>query len=109
MCSGSVAPTTAPIPLSPPLPEQPPGEPVDQRGEALVQRPLGRRQVLDVGGAGIAGADQGEDPGPGRPRPPRPAAPARRRPSSGLAVKASAPSPATGPQGVGVSPTSAWA
>lgn len=28
-----------------------------------MQRRLGRRQVLEVGGAGVAGPDQGEDPG----------------------------------------------
>jgi hypothetical protein len=31
-----------------------------------VQRGLGRGQILDVGGAGVAGADKGEDPGAGR-------------------------------------------
>ena len=31
------------------------------------------------------------------------------RPSSGFTVKQSAPSPGTGPNGVGVEPTSAWA
>ena len=41
-------------------------EAVDQPGEALVQRRPRRRQVLDVGGPGVAGPDQGEDPGPGR-------------------------------------------
>ena len=42
------------------------GEPVDELGEALVQRRLGGGQVLDVGGAGIAGADEGEDARPRR-------------------------------------------
>ena len=65
MCSGSVAPTTAPIPLSPPSPSRPPARPSTSAAEALVQRLLRRRQVLDVGGAGVAGADQGEDAGPG--------------------------------------------
>jgi len=44
---------------------QPVGELGDETGEALVQGRLGRRQVLQVGGAGVAGADQGEDPRPG--------------------------------------------
>ena len=55
-----------PHPAQAPLAGEPAGEAVDQGGEALVQRPLGGRQVLDVGGAGVAGADQGEDPRPGR-------------------------------------------
>ena len=41
------------------------GELVDQAGQPLVQRRLGRRQVLQVGGAGVAGANQGEDAGAG--------------------------------------------
>jgi hypothetical protein len=40
------------------------GELGNDAGEALVQRRLGRGQVLQVGGAGVAGADQGEDPRP---------------------------------------------
>ena len=73
-----------------------------------MQRPLGGRQVLDVGGAGIAGPDQGEDPAPAASAAATSGSSAS-RPSSGLAVNASAPSPATGPHGVGVSPTSACA
>jgi len=42
---------------------EPVGEPLDQSGKALVQRLLGRRQVLDVRGAGVAGPHQGEDTG----------------------------------------------
>ena len=83
-------------------------KPVDQRRQALVERRARRRrQVLEIGGARVAGADQGEDAGAAASA----AATSGSRasaPSSGLAVKASAPSPATGPQGVGVSPTSAW-
>jgi hypothetical protein len=44
---------------------EPVGELGDEAGEVLVQRRLRRRQVLQVGGAGVAGADQGEHPRPG--------------------------------------------
>ena len=83
MCSGAVAPTTAPIPLRPPSPSSRSREAVDQGGEALVQRLLGRRQVLHVGGAGIARPHQGEDSRRRPPPPPRPAAPGRRRRAAG--------------------------
>jgi hypothetical protein len=43
---------------------QPARELGDETREALVQRRLRGRQVLDVGGTRVAGADQGEDPGP---------------------------------------------
>ena len=46
-------------------PRKPRGEIVDDLRQALVQRRLRRRQVLDVGGAGVAGADEGEHPGSG--------------------------------------------
>ena len=39
--------------------EQAPGERVDQRGEPLVQRRVRRRDVHQVGGAGVAGAGIG--------------------------------------------------
>jgi hypothetical protein len=38
----------------------------DEAGQALVQRLRGGRQVHQVGGAGVRGADEGEDPGRGR-------------------------------------------
>jgi hypothetical protein len=41
------------------------GELGDEAGKALVQRRLRRRQVLQIGGAGVAGADQGEHSRPG--------------------------------------------
>jgi hypothetical protein len=43
---------------------EPVGETLDQLGEALVQWPLGSREILDVGGARVAGADQREDTRP---------------------------------------------
>jgi hypothetical protein len=52
----------------PTLPQQPAGEAVDQLRQALVQGSVGGRQILDVRGAGVAGADQGEDSGSGRRR-----------------------------------------
>ena len=73
-----------------------------------MQRLLRRRQVLDVGRAGIAGPHQSEDASAGR----------RRRLDQRLErVRAEqrvggegiGAQPGTGPQGVGVSPTRAWA
>jgi hypothetical protein len=52
-------------PAQRPLPRQPVGELVDEAGKTLVQRQLRRRQVLQVGGTRIAGADEGEHPSPG--------------------------------------------
>ena len=49
----------------PALPEQTLGEPVDEPGKALVQGLPRGRQVLDVGGTGVAGPNQGEDSGAG--------------------------------------------
>ena len=95
-------------PAQPTLAGQALGELGDDGGEPLVQRLLGRGQVLQVGGPGVAGADQGEDPRPASAAAATSGSSAS-RPSSGLAVKASASSPATGPQGVGVSPTRACA
>jgi hypothetical protein len=40
------------------------GKLVDERRQPLVQRRLGRRQVLEVGGTGVAGADEDEHPRP---------------------------------------------
>ena len=65
MCSGSVAPTTAPIPLSPRSPSSRPESPSTSAARRSCSGRSRRRQVLDVGGARIAGADQGEDPGSG--------------------------------------------
>jgi hypothetical protein len=45
------------------LSQQAPGELVDEGGKSLVQRRLWRRQILQVGGAGVAGPDQREHPG----------------------------------------------
>ena len=44
--------------------EEAPGERVDQRGEPLVQRRVRAGDVHQVGGAGVAGADEDEDPRP---------------------------------------------
>lgn len=52
----------SPHPAQTPLARQAIGELVDERRQTLVQRGLGGRQVLEVGGAGVAGADEGEDP-----------------------------------------------
>ncbi len=41
---------------------QPLREPIDDRRQALVQRLLRRGKVLQIGGAGVAGPHQGEDP-----------------------------------------------
>ena len=80
------------------------GEPVDEGGQALVQGRLGRRQVLHVGGPGVAGPDQDEDAGTGS---------LRRRDQGLQRIDAEQRvggegvrvEPRTGPQGVGVSPT----
>ena len=94
MCSARWRRRRRPSRSGPPSPGRRGASPSTSAGEALVQRALRCRQVLEVGGA------RGCWCGPGRrsrrrPRPrPRPAARARRAPSSGLAVKASAPSPA---------------
>ena len=81
--SGSVAPTTAPIPLRPPTPAQPVGEPVDQRGEALVQRRLRGGQVLRGRRRRDCWCGRGRRRRRRPPRPRRPAAPARRRRAAG--------------------------
>ena len=65
MCSGSVAPTTAPIPLRPHSPSSRSERPSTSSARRSCRGALRRRQVLDVGGAGVAGADQGEDAGAG--------------------------------------------
>ena len=65
----------------------------------------GSPRVLQVGGAGVRGAAPARTPRrPCSPRPPRPAARGCRAPSSGLAVKASAPRPGTAPKGSGSRP-----
>jgi hypothetical protein len=51
-----------PHPTQPPLAREATGELVDELRQALVQRRLGRRQVLEVRRAGIAGADEGKYP-----------------------------------------------
>ena len=98
-CRGSVAPTTAPIPLRPALARQPPGELVDERRR-------GARAAAPRAPAGPAGrrrrdcwCGRGRRSPPRPPRRRRPAARARRAPSSGLAVKASAPRPGDRPPG----------
>ena len=99
MCSGAVAPTTAPTSLSPGALA---ADLRDEPRDALPDRAAGGElEVLDVGGARVRGADQHEDPGPGR----RAAAvrtSSVSRPMYGFAVKASAPRPSASPQGVGV-------
>ena len=52
-------------PAEPSRPLQPRAEPVDQGGEALVQRRTARVEVLDLGGSRVAGPDQDEDAGAG--------------------------------------------
>ena len=63
-CAGTVAPTTAPTSLRPDSPT--PGAPssLDDRGQALPDRPAaGELEVLDVGGARVRRAHQREHPG----------------------------------------------
>ena len=56
--------------------------------------------VLEVGGAGVGGAHEAEDPGAAASAAASISGSSASPPSSGLAVKASAPRPATGPHGV---------
>ena len=74
--------------------------------QPLVQRRIAL--VLELGGARVGGAHQQEAAGAGGAAASISGSSAS-RPSSGLAVKASAPRPATGPNGPAVSPTSACA
>ena len=62
-----------------------------------MQRPLRRRQVENVRGAGVRGPHEDEDAGAG-PAAASISGSSASRPSSGLIVKASAPRPATGPR-----------
>ena len=104
-----MAPTTAPIPLSPDSPGEPLRALGDELGEPLVQRPLaGAGRSSRSAAPGLRGPHEDEDPRAGRgggldQRLERVAAEQR------VGVKASAPRPSTSPHGVGVEPTSAWA
>ena len=101
-----MAPVTAPTRESPQSPVAGSPRSCDQPRETLVQRRVAR--VLELGRPRVRGADQHEEPGAGG-RAAAISGSSASRPSSGLAVKASAPSPGTAPNGPGVSPTSAWA
>ena len=81
----------------------------DQRGQALPQRLAAlQAQVHQVGGAGVGGPDEHEHARARRPRASSISGRSASRPSSGLAVSASARRPGTAPNGVGVAPVSAW-
>ena len=81
-CSGSVAPTTAPNPLSPDSPPQPRSARRDELGEPFKERrsPLASRARRPPRGCGSA---PGRRPRRRSPRPPRPAARGRRRRAAG--------------------------
>ena len=109
MCSGSVAPTTAPMPLSPPSPSRRSESPSTSAARRSCSGASGAGRSIDVGGAGVGGADEGEDAGAGRlgGRDQRLERVAAEQRVGGEGVGAEARRP--GPTGVGVEPTSAWA
>ena len=105
-CSGAVAPDDR-AHAAEAVPAREPGCPLgDELRQALVQGPPFDVRVLEVGRARVGGPHQAKTPAP-RSAAASTSGSSASPPSSGLAVKASAPRPSTCPHGVAVPPTSA--
>ena len=97
---GSVAPTTAPIPLSPDSPASRRRPLGDHPARRSCSGPSRRRAVEHVGGARVGGAHEGEEAAGAVAAAAAISGSSASPPSSGLTVAASAPSPSTSPHGV---------